>query len=69
MCAAEGGLSFEVVVGQNGRVWIDSPSTMDTVAVANAVQQSDGMSDSQTASFARTLLEKLPAATAAMDTD
>lgn len=58
---AAGGLSFELVVGQNGRVWVNAPDTAATVAVANAIQQSEGLSEKQAATFAQELLNGLQA--------
>ncbi|KAL3134986.1 hypothetical protein ABBQ32_007940 [Trebouxia sp. C0010 RCD-2024] len=39
---------FEVAVGMNGKIWIDSPSTARTVIACNAIQRAEFMSSAQT---------------------
>eukprot|EP00193_Tetraselmis_chui_P006782 CAMPEP_0177757774 /NCGR_PEP_ID=MMETSP0491_2-20121128/3821_1 /TAXON_ID=63592 /ORGANISM="Tetraselmis chuii, Strain PLY429" /LENGTH=242 /DNA_ID=CAMNT_0019273445 /DNA_START=143 /DNA_END=871 /DNA_ORIENTATION=+ len=38
-------LKFEIAVGMNGKVWVDSPSFDVTILVSKAVMQSDSISD------------------------
>ena len=38
---------FEVTVGVNGRVWIKSHGILNTIAVANAIEKSEHMTDDQ----------------------
>lgn len=35
------GVAFEIAVGRNGKVWVDSKSTKATLAVGRAIQESD----------------------------
>ena len=39
---------FEVTVGLNGRVWIKSKGLINTIAVANAITNSEFLSESET---------------------
>lgn len=39
---------FEVAIGLNGRIWINSPSTARTVIACNAIQRAEFMSSAQT---------------------
>ena len=46
--AALGSLKqFEVVVGQNGRLWVKASHASDTILVANALLASEHMSEKQ----------------------
>lgn len=38
---------FEITVGMNGRVWINSKRIIDTIAIANAIVSSEFMEDDQ----------------------
>ena len=35
------GLAFEIAVGRNGRVWVDSKSVKATLAIGQAIQDTD----------------------------
>jgi len=35
------GLAFEIAVGRNGKVWVDSKSVKTTMAVGRAIQETD----------------------------
>lgn len=39
---------FEIAVGLNGRVWVNSPSISRTVIACNAIQRAEFMSKAQT---------------------
>lgn len=39
---------FEIAVGLNGRIWVNSPSISRTVIACNAIQRAEFMSKSQT---------------------
>lgn len=58
-------LQFEMVVGQNGRVWVKSADAITTITVANAIENSELLSEAQCLVFVKSLLSKLPAAKAA----
>lgn len=36
-----GGLAFEIAVGRNGKVWVDSKSIQATLAIGKAIQETD----------------------------
>ena len=50
---------FECTVGMNGRVWVRSPSTVHTIAIANALVSSEYMSDEQCYTMVAQLVERL----------
>ena len=52
-------MPFEICVGLNGRVWINSPSPKYTILVANAIQSAEALTDKQTAALVRDLLARL----------
>ncbi len=35
------GVAFEIAVGRNGKVWVDSKSVKATLAIGNAIQETD----------------------------
>lgn len=39
---------FEIAIGLNGRIWINSPSTARTVIACNAIQRAEFLSSAQT---------------------
>ncbi len=49
-------LQFEVAVGLNGRVWINSPSTANTIIVANVLSRSEYLSGAQAQQLVKSLL-------------
>lgn len=59
-------LQFEMVVGQNGRVWVKSPDSLTTITVVNAVEKTELLSESQCKVFVQSLLESLPVVQAAV---
>lgn len=52
MCAGAA-LKFELAVGLNGRVWVTAPDAMTTIMVANAIQHSEPLSDTQAHIFVK----------------
>ena len=38
---------FELTVGMNGRVWVNSGSVVQVIAITNAIQKSELMTDEQ----------------------
>jgi exosome complex component RRP40 len=38
------GLAFEIAVGRNGKVWVDSKSVKTTLAIGRAIQETDSKS-------------------------
>lgn len=38
------GIAFEIAVGRNGRVWVDSKSIKSTLAIGKAIQDTDAKS-------------------------
>lgn len=48
---------FQCVVGMNGRVWVDSTSVRATIAVVNAFQCSEYMSDQQVTDMVKKVVE------------
>ena len=53
MWCAGAALKFELAVGLNGRVWVTAPDTMTTIMVANAIQHSEPLSDTQAHIFVK----------------
>jgi len=39
--------SFEIAVGMNGRVWVNTKSITHTIQISNAIQTSEGMDRQQ----------------------
>lgn len=52
LCAGAA-LKFELAVGLNGRVWVTAPDTVTTIMVANAIQHSEPLSDTQAHIFVK----------------
>ncbi|CAL0318221.1 unnamed protein product [Lupinus luteus] len=52
-------LSFEIAVGLNGRVWVNSASPSTTIIVANAIMNSESLSGVQQKIMADKLLQKI----------
>ena len=52
-------LKFEIVVGMNGRVWINSKGIIDTIAIANAIVSSEFMDDEQIAFMVKQLVDSI----------
>eukprot|EP00123_Amoebidium_parasiticum_P009822 comp19728_c0_seq1/m.23514 comp19728_c0_seq1/g.23514 ORF comp19728_c0_seq1/g.23514 comp19728_c0_seq1/m.23514 type:complete len:241 (-) comp19728_c0_seq1:720-1442(-) len=52
-------IPFEVAVGVNGRVWIRAKALEHTVVVANAIRNSEFMTDTQTQVMVRKLIQAL----------
>lgn len=52
---------FEIAVGQNGRVWVHSNSTAQTMLVANAILNCEFLSPAQTRDMVQQLLKRAPA--------
>ncbi|KAJ6242249.1 exosome complex component rrp40 [Anaeramoeba flamelloides] len=38
-------LKFEIAVGVNGRIWINSGSVQDTILITNAIQKTEGLTE------------------------
>ncbi|KAK9804839.1 hypothetical protein WJX72_008204 [[Myrmecia] bisecta] len=52
-------LQFEIVVGMNGRVWVNSPNCATTVLVSNAVLNSEFLSQAQAELLVKKLLAQV----------
>ncbi|KNC51003.1 exosome complex component rrp40 [Thecamonas trahens ATCC 50062] len=52
-------LPFEVALGLNGRVWIDSASPLHTIVIANAILNSEFLTDAEVTVMVNRLLAKL----------
>jgi len=50
---------FEIAVGMNGRVWINSKGIIDTIAIANAIVSSEFMNDEQINFMVRQLVDSI----------
>lgn len=50
---------FECTVGMNGRVWVNSISTGSSIAVVNAIQNSEFMSPEQCTEMVQRLVERI----------
>ena len=48
---------FECTVGLNGRVWINSASTPHTIAIANAISNSEYMTNNQIETMVKQLVK------------
>ncbi|GAQ81548.1 Exosomal 3'-5' exoribonuclease complex subunit Rrp40 [Klebsormidium nitens] len=57
--ALGGGLSFELAVGMNGKVWVDAASAAITVLVANAIINSEFLSPTQAKIMVKSLLKQV----------
>ena len=51
--------AFEITVGMNGRIWINSKGTVDTIAIANAIVNSEFMDDTQITVMVRQLVDSM----------
>lgn len=49
-------VQFEIAVGLNGRVWVDSPSCSTTVLVCNAIQRAAALPSSKVADMVKALV-------------
>jgi exosome complex component RRP40 len=56
LAALGAALSFELVVGVNGRCWVHAAAVQDTVLVANALQQAADMVPEQALALVQALL-------------
>lgn len=52
---------FEITVGMNGRVWINSKGIIDMIAIANAIVSSEFMEDDQISMMVKQLVESISA--------
>ncbi len=50
---------FECVVGMNGKVWVNSPTIMHTIAIANAFTSSEYMTEEQCKQMAEKIVDTL----------
>lgn len=50
---------FEIAVGMNGRVWVNSPNAITTILVSNAIAKSEFLSDAQAAMMVKQLLAQV----------
>jgi len=50
---------FEITVGMNGRVWINSKGIIDMIAIANAIVSSEFMEDEQISFMIKQLVESI----------
>lgn len=53
------GLPFEVAVGVNGALWVNSSAAVHTVLICNAVRNSEVLSEEQTRGMVRALLKSV----------
>ena len=51
-------MPFEIAVGQNGRVWVHSNSSVQTMLIANAILNCEFLSPAQTRDMVQQLLKK-----------
>ncbi|XP_047155142.1 putative exosome complex component rrp40 [Vigna umbellata] len=52
-------ISFEIAVGLNGRVWVKAASPQTTIIVANAIMNSETLSDAQQRIMVEKLLQRI----------
>ncbi|KAL9284920.1 hypothetical protein ACSQ67_024706 [Phaseolus vulgaris] len=52
-------ISFEIAVGLNGRVWVNAASPQTTITVANAIMNSETLSDAQQRIMVEKLLKRI----------
>ena len=50
-------IPYEIAVGMNGKVWINSQSVKHTVLVANTIQRAEFLSEEQTAELVKQMIE------------
>jgi len=60
---------FEITVGMNGRVWINSKGIIDMIAIANAIVSSEFMEDDQISFMVKQVVESISGITGADDDD
>ena len=51
-------IPYELAVGLNGRVWVNSTSNKDSILIANTIQHADGLSDQQTELLVKQMLQR-----------
>uniref|UniRef100_A0A7S4DH56 Ribosomal RNA-processing protein 40 n=1 Tax=Lotharella globosa TaxID=91324 RepID=A0A7S4DH56_9EUKA len=51
-------LKFEVAVGLNGKVWVNSGSEIETILITNAILNSEFMNDAQTENMIQLLVQR-----------
>ena len=49
---------FELTVGMNGRVWVNSGSVVQVIAITNAIERSEGMTEEQCRHMVDTTAER-----------
>eukprot|EP00727_Mastigamoeba_balamuthi_P004208 m51a1_g13785 hypothetical protein (250) ;mRNA; r:328066-329012 len=59
LCALGQALAFEVAVGLNGRVWVKAPTAQQTVVIANAITNSETLSDVKTWAMVNALVARI----------
>ncbi|RUS17964.1 hypothetical protein BC937DRAFT_89304 [Endogone sp. FLAS-F59071] len=50
---------FEVTIGRNGRVWVNSTQTKTTILITNAIQNSEYLSEKECCEMVKTLVGRL----------
>ena len=53
-------IAFEVAIGMNGRIWLDSPSTKLTINIANFIRSCQYLSDQQIEIRLKKFINNLP---------
>lgn len=53
------GLSFEIAVGLNGRVWVNAPSVSTVILVSNAIMNAEFLSSAQQQLMVQRLLQRV----------
>ena len=53
-------LAYEVAIGVNGMVWVNSPSAQVSILICNAILNSEGLPDEQTDAMVERLVGALP---------
>ena len=51
--------AFEVTVGLNGRIWINSKGILNTIAVANAITNSEFLGDKEIKTMVDKIVDEL----------
>lgn len=51
-------LPFEIAVGMNGRIWINSTTTLNTTVIANAIMNSEFLSSTKIVNMVQKLVAK-----------
>jgi exosome complex component RRP40 len=52
-------LQFEIVIGQNGRVWVDAAKAATIILIANAIARSEFLSGDQSRLLVQKLLARI----------